>query len=161
MQKSSAEEHRVSVTILPNMKRQELERLTIKRNTARAVKHSFFHLERLPWSKWNLGRRMGQLVCVNTSSGSSSTSMVTDCLRKLIEWIHIPRLRVWKKTQVEQFPPIMQQIFWENYWSRTSSLDKATGCLRKLICLSYIIWSDLSIKRTPAKKQLYNFAQNT
>ena len=53
------------------------------------------------------------------SSEASSLNMVTDSLKKLFQWIIITR-----------------QIVWGKYSSGTNSIDKATGCLVKILKLS-------------------------
>ena len=59
---------------------------------------------------------MKELVFQNNSSGTSSPSMVTDCLGKLFKGVNIATHRVW-----------------ENHSRGTKSPDKATGCLEKLL----------------------------
>ena len=59
---------------------------------------------------------MKESVCQKNSSGTSSPFMVTDCLGKFFTGVSISRQHVW-----------------ENRSSEIESLDKATGCLEKLL----------------------------
>ena len=55
---------------------------------------------------------MKQLVCGNPSRGTSSTVLVTDCLKKTVNWVKFR----WNSV-------------WETQWSGTISLEKATAFL--------------------------------
>ena len=76
-------------------------------------------------------KRMEHLVCEKLSSETRSTSVVTDCLRKLFVLINIPRQRVS-----------------ENPSSGINSFDRETACLSKMIFLSSLLSTQLSIIKT-------------
>ena len=59
---------------------------------------------------------MTEFACQNKSSRTSSPIMVTDYLGEFFTEINISR-----------------QLVWENRSSGIESLDKATGCLEKLL----------------------------
>ena len=93
---------------------------------------------------------MRQLVCENLSVETSSTNRVTDCLRKSLEGLNIPRRRVCEYQSSGTNSLIKWQIGWRKYSIGTSFPDKETACLKIYFCLSYfcLIWTQLSIKKT-------------
>ena len=118
-------------TLLPYTERPWMEKLTIKSNAARAVNHL------LPsWKPAVLEiiiKRVPPLVFESLFKWSKFPNTVTDCLRKVVKWIHILRQRVWENESSGTESLIRRQIVRRNYSIGTISPDKATDCLRKLL----------------------------
>ena len=60
-------------------------------------------------------KRWGRLSVKVSSSGSISFFIVTDFLRKRINWVNIPRRVPERKNKMKQVPMIRRQLVWEFY----------------------------------------------
>ena len=77
--------------------------------------------------------------CVRKSiKGISSLDKARECLPKILNWINDPA--------------IGRHVVRKNHSTRTRSHKKEKACLRKLLCLSYLASSQLSINKTSAKR---------
>ena len=84
---------------------------------------------------------MRQLVCENLSVETSSTNTVTECLRKSLEWLNIPRRRVCEYQSSGTNSLIKWLIGWRKYSIGTDFPDKETACLENLFLFDLFLFN--------------------